>query len=198
MQFTKNDWRNRNRIKTQTGVQWITIPVYHKTLQQKISETKVSNHKWGVKNWNTIQTNYGKAPYFKLFAPEMEEFYRTSNLSFLSEINVSLIKLICKMLNIKTTISNSADFDLPVDATERLVDLCLQTGSNVYISGPSAKAYLREDLFTQRGIHVEWVDYSGYREYPQLYPPFEHRVSIIDLLFNTGTQYCDYMKHLKQ
>lgn len=194
-QFTKNDWRNRNVIKTKSGTQWITIPVYHKALHQKISETKVSDVRWGIKNWKTIQTNYGRAPHFRFFAPELEEFHRTFQSPFLSEINAGLIKLICKKLNIQTVISNAADFELVGDPTEKLVRLCLQTNSDVYVSGPAAKSYLNEGLFSQNGVTVEWMDYSGYREYPQLHPPFEHHVSIIDLLFNVGPDSVNYMKY---
>jgi len=194
VQFTKNDWRNRNRIKTRTGVQWITVPVYHKTLLQKISETKVSDAKWGIRNWRTIQTNYGRAPHFDFFAAELEEFHRSFKSPFLTDINVALIKLTCQKLQINTVISNAADFVLTGDPTEKLVNLCLQTKSDVYLSGPAAKNYLNESLFTHHGIRVEWMDYSGYREYPQLYPPFEHAVSIIDLIFNAGPDFRHYMK----
>src|SRR6187431_21772 len=106
VQYTKNDWRNRNKIKATTGIQWITIPVYQKSLQQKISETQISNIKWGAKNWNSLKTNYSKAPHFKNYAPILEEFYLTFKKPWLSEINVTLLKLICNYLGIKTPITN--------------------------------------------------------------------------------------------
>lgn len=194
VQYTKNDWRNRNRIKTAQGVQWITIPVYQKSLSQKISETVVTNPKWGVKNWQTIRGNYGRAPFFKLFSGELEEFYCTSRLSSLSEINTFLLKKICDLIGIGTKISNSTEYFLRGDPTEKLIGLCKQTGAQCYLSGPAAKDYLREDLFSQEGIMVEWMGYDSYPEYPQLYPPFIHHVSIIDLLFNTGKDSIQYLK----
>lgn len=197
VQYTKNDWRNRNKIKTPAGVQWITIPVFQKSLKQKISETEVSNFKWGVKNWNTLKSNYGKAPYFKTYAPVLEEFYNTSKTVLLSQINVSLLNMICGMLNITTLITNSADYQLSGDPTEKLVSLCEQRGAEIYLSGPAAKSYLRQELFQQAGIGLAWMDYSGYPEYPQLYPPFEHGVSVLDLLFNVGPEAANYMKFKK-
>jgi hypothetical protein len=196
-QFTKNDWRNRNKIKTKNGVEWITIPVYHRSLSQKISETQVSSSKWGVKNWNAIKTNYGKAPHFKLYGPQFEQFYLTQTSTFLSDINISLIKTICEILKIKTKISNVADYDLAGDANEKLIGLCKQSKASHYLSGPAAKDYLKEDRFSNEGITVEWMDYSGYPEYPQLHPPFTHHVSILDLIFNTGHDSFKYMKYSK-
>jgi WbqC-like protein family len=194
VQYTKNDWRNRNKIKTPVGIQWITVPVFQKNLHQKVSETEVTTGTWGIKQWNSIKSNYGKAPFFKSQAPIFEEFYTTFQSLLLSEINAALIKLICKQLGIATLITNSADYRFTGDPTEKLVSLCKQTGSSCYLSGPAAKNYLREDLFTREGIAVEWMAYDGYSEYPQLYPPFNHGVSIIDLLFNTGPAARQYMK----
>ena len=197
VQYTKNDWRNRNKIKTPSGVQWITIPVYQKSLNQKISETTVASSNWGIKNWNTIRSNYGRTPFFKTFSNEFELFYTTTKATHLSEINVTLLRMICQMIGINTLISNSADYILRGDPTERLIGLCKQTGAQYYLSGPAARNYLREELFVAENISVEWIDYGVYPEYPQLYPPFSHYVSIIDLLFNTGKSSANFMKFNK-
>ncbi len=197
VQYTKNDWRNRNRIKSATGTQWITIPVYQRSLQQKISETKVSTNNWGIKNWNTLKTNYGRAPYFKLYSQPFEEFYTTFKSPMLSEINLTLIRLICDFLGIRTKISNSAEYVLEGDPTKKLVNLCKQTGATHYLSGPAAKSYIQESMFHEEKITIEWMDYKGYQEYPQLYPPFEHGVSTVDLLFNVGPTSRNFMKFVK-
>ena len=199
VQYTKNDWRNRNKIKTLTGPQWITIPVYQQHLDQRISETKICDIKWGVKHWNSINANYARAPHFKdLYKDVFKEFYLSSNTPYLSKINEHLIKLICDFLRIETKISNSTEYDLRGNPTEKLVDLCRQSGASTYVSGPAAKNYLVEDLFVQENIKIEWMDYSNYPEYSQLFPPFEHSVSIVDLLFNVGTTARKYMKIDKQ
>jgi len=194
VQYTKNDWRNRNRIKTSSGSQWLTIPVYRKSLNQKISETKISDPKWNVKHWNTLKTNYSKASHFDNYSHDFEKFYRTSKTQYLSQINYSLIKLVCKNLGIKTKIISSSNYLLEGNSTERLLNLCKQTDSKIYISGPAAKGYLNEDLFNDQNIKIEWMDYSDYKEYPQIHPPFEHHVSIIDLLFNMGPISSNFMK----
>jgi len=194
VQYTKNDWRNRNRIKTPSGPQWITIPVFQKSSVQKISETQVSNYKWATKNWNSLKANYSKTPYFKLYSPLFEDFYGSIKTPLLAEINVSLIKIICDLLGIKTKITNSADYELKGDPTEKLVNLCKQVQAGYYLSGPAAKNYLQENLFMEEGIEIGWMDYTDYPEYPQLYPPFNHAVSIIDLLFNAGPASRHYMK----
>ncbi|HEY0653478.1 MAG TPA: WbqC family protein [Chryseosolibacter sp.] len=198
VQYTKNDWRNRNRIKTPTGVQWLTIPVSQKKLSQKISETEVTFTNWGRKNWNAIKSNYSKAPFFKTHSEPLEEFYSTSSLTRISEINRWLINHICGIVGIETEISDSTQYNLNGDPTERLVSLCKQAGAQVYLSGPAAKKYLRTDLFEQEGLRVEWMDYESYPEYPQLYPPFVHAVSILDLIFNVGNNARDYMKFSNQ
>lgn len=194
VQFTKNDWRNRNRIKTSQGVKWLTIPVFQKNLSQRISETKVSQPKWSVKHWNSIVGSYSRAPYFKEMSERLELFFKTTSETYLSVINSQLIQIICELLEIKTKILNSADYTLRGNPTERLVDLCKQTGATYYLSGPAAKDYLQDDLFKQEGIEIEWMDYGNYPVYPQLFPPFTHEVSIIDLLFNAGKNSRNYMK----
>ena len=195
MQYTKNDWRNRNKIITQNGVEWLTIPVRIESLHQKINETVISDKNWTKKHLATLQTNYGKSKCFK----EMKDFIfslyqeagKTNNLS---EINVKFIKSICIYLGIDTKISRSTDYDLVKGKTERLVDLCRQAKATNYISGPSAKEYIDKKLFDDKNITLEWMDYSDYKEYKQLKTPFVHRVTILDLIFNEGLNSCNYLK----
>jgi len=112
----------------------------------------------------------------------------------LSQINLKLIRALCKFLKIQTSISLSTDYSLPEDRNLRLIELCHQLKATHYLSGPAAKNYLDEKLFNDNGIQVIWMDYSGYPEYNQLYPPFEHGVSILDLVFNEGPNASNYMK----
>jgi hypothetical protein len=91
------------------------------------------------------------------------------------------------LLNINTRISSCRDYQLRGEKTERLLNICRQAEASAYLSGPAAKCYLDEKSFTDQGIAVCWMDYSGYPEYPQMHgPPFVHEVSILDLLFNVG------------
>jgi hypothetical protein len=197
VQFTKNDWRNRNRIKTRDGVQWITIPVRQKSLSQKICETKVSQANWASKHWKTLVSNYSKASNFMEYAEAFENFYRSPGSNYLSEINYSLIKVINQILKINTRLSFSQNFKLVSGKNERLIDLVQQIGGSEYISGPAASGYLDESLFSEANIKITWMNYSSYSEYPQLFPPFQHEVSVIDLIFNTGANAGKFMKSFK-
>ena len=197
VQFTKRDWRSRNRIKTKDGVAWLTIPVQSKgRFTQSIRETRVSDPAWGAKHWQTIQASYARAPFFRDYAPCLEALYRQPPSEFLSEINHAFILAIGRALGIETPITWSSDYAARGGRVERLVDLCRAAGATAYLSGPSARDYLDERAFADAGIAVEWADYSGYPEYAQVHPPFDHYVSALDLLFCTGPAALTYMKRL--
>lgn len=193
VQFTKNDWRNRNRIKTSQGVKWLTIPVSH-TLSQRIDETRCTNQLWRKKHWASISQSYARAAHFKEFGPCFEPLYFQSEDVMLSRINHAFITTINGILGIETKISWSSDYRIIAGKTERLVDICRKTGATEYLSGPAAKDYLNEGAFKDAGIGVKWMDYSGYREYQQAFPPFNHFVSVLDLIFNEGPNASRFLK----
>ncbi len=197
MQYTKRDWRNRNKIKTKNGFKWLTIPVKIKgKYLQKIRETEIDDIDWNSKHWRFITENYSKAPYFKDYRDEFEELYIECDENLLSRINHRFIMKICQLIGIKTKISFSMEYKFKGEKTEKLVDLCKQASATEYISGPAAKSYINEELFEKENIALSFMDYSGYPEYNQLFPPFEHSVSIIDLIFNEGPNVRNYMKSL--
>jgi len=197
VQFTKGDWRNRNFIKTAQGLQWLTIPVLSKgriSSALKIQEVRVKDSFWALRHWKTICQNYAAAPFFEMYKTLFETYYLHHSDVFLSDINSSLIKIICGILEIKTPIRWSRDYVLSDDRNIRLVELCRQMGATHYLSGPTAKSYLDVDLLQKYGVEVMWMDYTGYPEYTQVHSPFEHGVSIIDLIFNQGPRAKQYMK----
>jgi len=199
MQYTRRDWRNRNKIKTPNGLIWLTIPVEVKGKYfQKINETKVSDKNWAKQNWQSIVHNYSKAKYFNDYKDIFEGLYLSCKEEFLSEINYKFIVAINNILGIKTKIRWSSEFELIDGKTERLLHICKQCNADVYISGPAAKNYFDEELAKKECIQVEWMDYNGYPEYNQLFPPFEHGVSIIDLIFNEGPNAKNFMKSFKK
>jgi hypothetical protein len=199
MQYTKNDWRNRNRIKSINGPIWLTIPIKIENLFQKINETLIADKNWHKKHKNSLQTNYAKALNFKENKDFIFNIYeQASHLQLLSEINYLFLKEICNFLKIETEISFSSKYEIGEGKTERLINICKQANANTYISGPSAKSYLEENLFLENNINLEWFGYSGYKEYEQLYPPFEHSVSILDLIFNMGEDTHKYLKSTKK
>lgn len=195
MQYTRRDWRNRNRIKSRQGPIWLTIPVEVKgKYLQKINETIISDPKWNHLHWKTVVHNYSRAEYFHVYRELFEDLYLGSRERYLSQVNHRFLVAICKILGINTRISWSTDYDLAEGKTERLVALCRQANAPEYVSGPTAKGYIEEELLASEGISLSYMDYSGYPEYNQFFPPFEHKVSIIDLIFNEGPRATKYMK----
>mgnify|MGYP006076534207 CR=1 FL=1 len=194
VQFTKNDWRNRNKIKTQGGLKWITIPCGHQNFKL-IYEVNFVNSDWQIKHWNLIKAHYSKAPYFNHYKKFFENIYLNQNWKNLSKLNQYLIKTISlEFLNIKTQFDDSRNYNIQGKGEDRLINLLKKANTTKYISGPSAKAYISNDRFLSEGIHLEWMNYNNYPQYSQLYPPFEHAVSIIDLLFNTGPNAENFFK----
>jgi|SRR6056297_84149 len=195
VQYTRRDWRNRNLIKTPNGLKWLTIPVDVKgKYYQKICDTAIKDPEWRTKHWKAIKHSYRRAQYFNRYKEYIERLFLDCNEKYLSDINYRFIKGINQLLGINTKITSSANYSLVEGKTERLVNICKEAGANQYISGPSAKDYLNIGLFEKEDIEVQWMEYSGYPEYTQLYPPFAHGVSIIDLILNEGPNAPNYMK----
>lgn len=194
VQFTKNDWRNRNKVKTPQGIQWITVPV-GPAIGRQIRHVELKDSRWQIKHWKKLEANYRKAAYFEEISKVIKPVYlmRHDNLSAL---NRKLIEVICSFLNINTKITNSWDYKTTQGKNQRLIDLCTQTGATEYISGPAAEGYLDIELFTKSGISVSWFEYPEYSEYQQLWGDFTHTVSILDLIFNCGEDASSYMKYV--
>lgn len=199
MQYTRRDWRNRNKIITPNGLLWLSIPVENKgKFYQKINETKVMDNKWVDSHWQSIRYNYVKAPYYEQYATRIHAVYEACRQEeYLSQINYRFIKEICEILGIETKITWSSDYQLVDGKTERLVGLVKDAGGGYYLSGPAAKGYIVDELFEEAGIELAWMDYSGYPQYKQFSDSFEHGVSILDLLFQEGPNVKNYMKSFK-
>jgi hypothetical protein len=195
-QFTRRDWRNRNRIKTASGVQWLTIPVNVKgKYHQRIDDTTVADRNWAERHWKTLLHSYSAAPCFGEYAAAAEELYgRAAAESHLSNVNRCFIEGVCELLGIETNLSWATDYHVDGDRSERLAALCRAAGASRYLSGPRARSYLDEEVFSEQGIEVIYADYEGYSEYEQVHPPFEHGVTIFDLVFHVGGQAPTYMK----
>lgn len=199
-QFTKRDWRNRNKIKTPQGPQWLTIPVYTKgKFFQEIRETKVQDFSWANRHWETLTQNYRSSPCFNETAPFLEELYKQAGtLELLSEINFLFLDGICKFLGIGIQISWSHNYNLIDGKTARLAQLCSDIEANKYISGPAAKDYLDESEFLSRKIEVSFFEYPEYPKYRQPHGEFSHQVSIVDLLFCEGKQAIKFLCHNRE
>ena len=195
VQYTRRDWRNRNRIKTPAGAQWMTIPVQTKSrYTQAIDETLVTDGTWVQKHTDLLRAHYGEAAAFDTTGEAFLDVLRSlAAVERLSEVNHHLLRWACDALGFHVPISRCEEHIdratlREMEPTERLVALAQSVNATRYLSGPAAKAYLDVAAFEAVGIDVAWMDYDGYPDYPQLWGEFEPHVSIVDLLFNTGTE----------
>ena len=197
MQYSRRDWRNRNLIKTPQGVQWLTVPVQVKgKYHQTIRETEIDGSDWPRLHWKSLVQNYSRAQQFTEMVSLLEPYFLHQQYTHLSKLNLDLIRAICGYLGIRTKISHSWDYQLLDGKSERLAGICAQAGGAHYVSGPAARDYIDEGVFAERGISVSWFDYTGYVEYPQLWGPFVHGVSVIDLIANVGRMAPNYLRYV--
>lgn len=193
VQYTVRDWRNRNKIKTPQGLRWLSVPV-GADRDRLIHQVEILDDGWAKKHWETIKYSYSKTPHFKSYREFFEYVYLELAWTNLSELNQFLIKRISReFLNIETEFRDSREFVAQGEKTDRLLDLLIKAGATFYLSGPSAKSYIDDSKFRAAGMELAYKDYSHYPEYPQPFPPFEHAVSILDLLFNCGPDAPNYV-----
>jgi len=193
VQYTRLDWRNRNRIKTSNGATWLTVTVDYSFPPPKICETKIKySNKWNEEHIRKLHLWYRNAPYFSLYFEELADLL-AQHFQTISELNVSLCAWLMRELSIDTKTALATQFDCHGTRTERLIDLLEKVSATSYLSGPSAKSYLDEELFREHKIGLEYKNYD-YPFYPQLYGDFIGEVSVLDLLFNMGPQAPAYLK----
>jgi hypothetical protein len=196
VQYDSRGWRNRNRIKTPHGLKWLTIPVHHKGCQTEhrlIRDIRISSDTpWPLKHWRTLEQCYSKAPFFHHYAPLFQELYCTP-WELLCDFTIEMTIALARELGMsRTQFLRASELEAQGTKTDRLVKLLTRVNATNYISGPSAREYLDEGKLLDAGITVEYMTYS-YRQYQQLYPPYDAQVSIIDLLFMKGPDALDYI-----
>lgn len=194
-QYTKNDWRNRNRIRTVSGEQWLTIPVVTSgRFGQTIEETEILPSDWADRHWKGISQAYARAPYFDAYRATLDAVYaECADATHLSTVNRRLLETVADLLGIDTPITSAREYDFSGDRSGRLLTLCQSAAATSYLTGPSARDYLHVERFAAAGISVSFMDYSGYRPYPQVHGGFVGDVSALDLLFNTGDSARTYL-----
>ncbi len=187
LQYTKNDWRNRNRIVTEGGLKWLTIPVGTDE-HRMILDVTMQDAAWAKKHYDMIRASYLRAPYFQKLKPFLEDAYLGRQWTHLYELDRYLIETISReFLGITTKFADSRDFATHGVKHEKLLSMLQSAGASLYVSGPAAQDYIHAEDYQAAGIELVWKDYSGYPPYPQLHGhDFEHGVSILDLLMNTG------------
>lgn len=186
-QYSKNDFMNRNRIKTPNGPLWLTIPV-STHLGERIYETKITATPWRDKHLRTLEAMYKKTPYFNEIFGIIEKVYREKN-DRLVDVTIPILKELCTQFSpqVQIFLASELTLDLNLKSTEALVAMMKRVGADTYLSGPGAKDYLVEDLFVQENIQVVWQDFH-HPTYKQLYGEFVPNLSVIDALFHLGTK----------
>lgn len=196
VQYDKHGWRNRNRVKTPQGTQWLTIPVKAKgNVSEKVLIRDVeidTRQPWAKKHLATIRQNYGKAPFFDRYWPAIEGWYANAPAS-LADFDITTTRAIAELLGITDTrFVRSSELAATGDRNERLVSVLQKVGAKHYISGPSAKDYIDEAQFRDAGIGLEYIVYD-YPEYEQPHPPYDPAVTVLDLLFVKGPEAPEYI-----
>ncbi len=185
VQYTSRDWRNRNRIKTQSGLRWLTVPVISKR-NTLIKDVRIDGTCWQKKHLESLRHAYGKCPHFEKYHDLLSDIYEKRHWTYLSELNHFITALICENLSIETKLHADTEFSAPIGKNTRLLHILKELDVKKYVTGPSAKAYMDIDLYRNTGIDVEFFDYPDYPQYQQLHGDFYQKVTILDLLFHTG------------
>ena len=196
VQYDKHGWRNRNQIKTAQGKQWLTIPVHSKGVTEGIPIMDVQidwSKLWAKKHLNALTFAYAKAPFFASFSPWLASVYERKD-QFLADFTIDTTVELAGLLGIPDTkfMRSSELQGIDGQKTDRLIQILERVGATHYISGPSARDYIEKEKFEEANISLEYISYD-YPEYPQLYPPFDQGVSILDTLFMTGPNALDYI-----
>jgi len=187
VQYKKNEFQNRNRIKTADGWQWLTVPVTYR-FPQRIEEVGVNQTvDWQRKHLQSLKTNYSKAPFFETYYASFEEFYQQPY-DLLVQVNVACIQLLMELLGLERKLVLASSLQVEIeDPTLRLVEICKNLGGDFYLSGRDGAKYMDIDMFASHQIDILFQDFK-HPQYPQCYGPFEPNMSVVDLLFNCGPE----------
>lgn len=188
VQYEKNSFTNRNKVKSPNGAEiWLTVPVLSKDhFNRTVKDLKIDNNsKWRIKHWKTLQT-YKKAPYFQEYSDFLEKAY-SKDWEYLSEMNEYLLKFFLKELNINVKFIKSSELGLKQKKADLVIEICEKLDAEIFIFGALGKNYAKVDDFTTKGINVYFQDYR-HPVYPQLWGDFVYYLSIVDLLFNVGSE----------
>ena len=185
VQYKKNDWQNRNRIKTAQGWQWLTVPVRYK-FPERICEVRINpTVKWRKKHLRALVTNYGRAPFFKQYIDMYEQIY-SEDWEYVAELNIHLIERLKSALGLsRKPVIKSTQLELREDPTDRLIDICKAVKADTYLSGQDGIKYMDLERFKEYGIEVI-IQHFEHPVYPQIFNDFQSHMSVVDLLFNCG------------
>jgi hypothetical protein len=196
VQFERQSWQQRNRIKTPTGLQWLTVPVvFRGRLGQQIKDVEIRAADFAQEHLRAIELNYRRSPYFDLYFPQLIEILRLDGNRALVDLNLRLIEWFCRILRIEPTTVRSSTLGEKGRRCELLANICRRLEADLYMSALGSAAYLLEEigLFSTAGIQVAFQHYEHPR-YKQFFPLFCPYASALDLLFNEGERSMDVIR----
>lgn len=189
VQFEKQSWQQRNRIKTPSGLQWLTVPVvFRGRLEQKIQAVEIRERDFLGKHLRGIELNYRRTPFFGDYFPALSSIFENLQAgTTLCDLNGRLIEWLAALLGIKTRLLRASLLDEAGKRTQLLANICRKLGANYYISPIGSAGYLLPELsiLSACGVETVFQNYS-HPQYRQSFPPFVAYASVIDLLFNEG------------
>ena len=184
VQFKKNEWQNRNRIRTADGWQWLTVPVLHH-FGQRVQEVTINpTAAWREQHLRALEMHYARAPFMNQYLPTLRAIY-TQPWTRLSDLNLAVIRWLLQAYGITTPLRCASVMVAREEPTDRLIDLCRAVGATRYLAGPGADGYMDKPRFEASGVELEIQEFL-HPKYGQMYEPFEPNLSAIDLLFCVG------------
>lgn len=188
VQYDTHGWRNRNRIKTQRGPLWLTVPVRHSGLSKpRILDVAIdARTNWAKKHVASIRQAYAAAPFAQQYIGALEAVLMES-WERLVDLDLAVVDLLAAWLDTRPRIERASALGIGGQQTQRLVNICRHFGATRYLSGSAARTYLDVALLERSGIAVEWQDFA-HPVYPQLHGEFVPYLSAIDLILNCGDQ----------
>lgn len=186
VQYTRSDWRNRNRVKGPAGPVWLTVPVLHTArFGQTILEAEIDNRAdWARKHRETLRVHYRKAPHFDRYWPRFEEGY-ARRWDRLVDLDLFFTERFKEALGIAARTHRASALGVEGERIDRLIALCRHFGATTYLTGDAAEDYLDPAPFDAAGVTIQYQRYE-HPVYPQLYGEFVPHLSVVDLLFNCG------------
>lgn len=186
VQYDTHGWRNRNRIKTQHGAQWLTVPVRHSGLERpRILDVAIDGRTpWARKHVASVRQAYARAPFLSRYLPDLQAVLERS-WERLVDLDIAVVELMCRWLGLARRVERSSALGIDGERSERLVRLCRHFGAGIYLSGNAAQEYLETALFEREGIRVEWQNFR-HPVYPQFHGEFMPFLSALDLVLNCG------------
>jgi hypothetical protein len=197
VQFEKQSWQQRNRIKTPTGLMWLTVPVeFRGLLGQKIHDVEIREAGFWVKHVRSIEVNYGRAPFFGEYFSQVSSILQDCGSEMLLvDLNLRLLRWFLEILGIRTSVVRASSLGQGGKRTELLANICQKLGATQYVTPLGSAAYLLDEMssFRKSCVQVCFQNYT-HPEYRQMFPPFLSHACLLDLLFNEGSRSAEIVR----